>query len=112
MLSRLNINKSMTQDSKLCEEVTGSLLTVTQRMLDHAVAGEWDVVSSLREARDEQIRQLRFSANAQADIIRLLDLDREILVLADQYKRTLAAELKQLDKAKNAVSAYTTRSTL
>ncbi|MBA1146974.1 flagellar protein FliT [Ectothiorhodospiraceae bacterium WFHF3C12] len=95
------------------EEAARRLLDLTREMLDLAKSGDWPLFAQ-RELRRQELSQALFAtpvpreaAPVVADCIRrVLDMDQELITLADKGREEAARAMKETQKGKQAADAY------
>jgi hypothetical protein len=95
------------------ERIARRLLALTHEMLTLGRQGDWVLFSQREEERQQLSRDLfatpvpREAAAVVADCVRrVLDIDQQLIALADEHREEAAKALKDLQKGRTAASAY------
>lgn len=95
------------------EEAARRLLALTREMLDLARAGEWPLFAQREQLRQEISQELfatpvpREAAPVVADCVRrVLDLDQELITLAEAGREEAARALRETERGRKAADAY------
>ena len=83
--------------------------SLSRGMRRAAGRGDWQAVQAALGERDRLVRDLLAgpeAAGCAGALRRLLEQDREVLVLARDARDAVAAELRRLDDGRKAVQAY------
>lgn len=95
------------------DQLLQEIVRLSHRIHDHARVGEWDSAGTLEQERRGLIEDCFAQNPAFADtdvaagrIRHLIDLDREVVALADRKRHEIGDELCRLQQGRSATKAY------
>ncbi len=98
------------------EDKLSSLVAMSEQLLELAKSGEWETLAEMESQRSPEIESFFKSLNPDAfqknsellksSIDQIMGLDKQVVAIAAEYKKSLAELMKKSNSTRKAMSEY------
>lgn len=96
------------------QDILNKIMQLSNNMLKHAEAGEWEQVTGLEQQRDPLLKSLFYEdvkpehvEAVRETVLQTLDIDKKLIGLTEANKQRLAEDIHLIASRRKASHAYT-----